>query len=202
MTVGPARPAGRPREFDPEDKAADAVAVFWECGYRATTTRRLEAELEVNQAGLYRVFGSKEGLLEAALTHYETFTEAELLGPLREGVAGLEDVARYFTKLQSSIGRGCLLVSLMGELGDEVPSIVDRSVNYRGDIRTAFAAALSRAAAAKEISAETVAGRAGLLTSSVLGLNIAARSGATPGELAELFENVRSELDNWSGAAR
>jgi len=186
----PSRPAGRPIEFDPEDTARSAVEVFRKDGFAATTTRQLEAELGVNQSSLYRVFESKKGLLGAALVHYRSFTDSELLHPLRDGSRGVADIQSYFERLQRNIGNGCLLVCLMGELNRRDAHIVDQTATYRADIREAFREALLRSAQLDEIAPDAVDGHAGLLTAAVLGINIAARGGATEEELDELFDDV------------
>ncbi|MGI9599158.1 MAG: TetR/AcrR family transcriptional regulator [Acidimicrobiales bacterium] len=189
--------AGRRREFDPSEKAAEAVDVFRTHGYRGTTTRHLETTLGVNQSSLYRVFRSKQELLGAALDHYGHFTEEVLLAPLRDGSSGLDDVRAYFDRLEAGIGCGCLLVALMGELSDEVDDVVARTAHYRRDISASIGAALDRAVTIGEIAASTAEARADLLMATVLGVNIAARGGADQAELTRLLDAARDELDNW-----
>lgn len=197
MSSDTSRAAGRPREFDPSKKAEQALKLFCELGYRATTTRHLEATLEVNQASLYRAFGTKEKLLDAALNAYDAFTESLLLEPLRNGSGGLADISAYFDRLQSGIGRGCLLVALMGELGNENAEVAKRNANYRASMRSAFRAALDRSVLLGELPSQTVGSRTEVLMVIVLGVNIGARGGASQEELTLMLDSAREELIHW-----
>lgn len=197
MSSDTGRTAGRPREFDPSEKAEQALELFCELGYRATTTRHLEATLGVNQASLYRAFGTKEKLLDAALSAYDDFTESFLLEPLRHGSGGLADISAYFDRLEAGIGRGCLLVALMGELGNENADVADRNANYRSSMRTAFRAALDRSEFLGELPSRTVESRTEVLLVMVLGINIGARGGASQQELTLMLDSAREELVHW-----
>lgn len=197
MSSDTGRTAGRPREFDPSEKAEQALELFRELGYRATTTRHLEATLQVNQASLYRVFRTKEQLLDAALNAYDDFTESVLLEPLRTGSGGLADISAYFDRLQSGIGRGCLLVALMGELGEENADVANRNAKYRSSMRSAFRAALDRSVLLGELASQTVESRTEVLLAIVLGINIGARGGASEKELDLLLDSARRELIHW-----
>jgi AcrR family transcriptional regulator len=43
------------------------IRIYSEAGYRGTTTRRIAAEADVNEVTIFRHFGSKDGLIKAAL---------------------------------------------------------------------------------------------------------------------------------------
>lgn len=58
-----------PKYID-EDKLFEAtVAVFAECGYRATTTQEIARRAGVNEVTLFRRYGAKAALINTALTH-------------------------------------------------------------------------------------------------------------------------------------
>lgn len=46
-----------------------AARVYAQFGYHGTTTRAIAAEADVNEVTLFRLFGTKEALLEAAVAH-------------------------------------------------------------------------------------------------------------------------------------
>ena len=189
--------AGRPREFDPKEKAAQAIDVFRQYGFRGATTRRLESCLGVNQASLYRVFDSKIGLLNAALDCYEGFTEEVLLGPLAQGDRGLQDIDRYLEVLSSKLGNGCLLVALMGETDEDLDAISKRTTQYRKTLHAAMKKVLVRAAKAGELAESQIAIRADVLIALVLGINVAARDGSNNKEAKRMISSVRAEIKTW-----
>ena len=58
-----------PGQSDSRDRIIRAaVDVFAEAGYRGATTRRIAQQAGVNEVTLFRHFGSKEELIEEALT--------------------------------------------------------------------------------------------------------------------------------------
>jgi TetR/AcrR family transcriptional repressor of nem operon len=61
----------RPKEFDPELAAQEAMEAFWEHGYAATSVNDLLAEMGLNRGSLYGTFGDKKKLFLAALEKYD-----------------------------------------------------------------------------------------------------------------------------------
>ena len=200
--------AGRPRGFDTDEALDAALQLFWHNGFRATTTRELEAGLGLSQSSLYNAFGSKHDLLEAALSRYEDRIERELLGPLENAEDGLAAVDRFFAALGHWVThegrRGCMLVNLMSEDGGASQEITTRTRGYRNRLRRALRAAIGREPGGDEDSStadasQEVAARAELLISVVLGVNVAARGGASLAELRRMIAAVRLQLARWHG---
>ena len=194
MTEHAVRSAGRPRQFAEGDVLDAAVDLFWERGYRATTTRDLEAALGITQSSIYNAFGSKRNLLLAAIDRYEARVEEELLGILSEPGDGLERVERFLAELgrwvERTDHRGCLVVNLMATVLDD--AVAARVVEYRAKIRVALAGALESS------FDDTIANcRAEMLVAAVLGLHITARTGQ-PGEVEAMLEGIRAELALWA----
>ena len=61
---------GRPRTFDCDLALDQAMEVFWRHGYEGATIAQLTEAMGINPPSLYAAFGSKEGLLKAALDRY------------------------------------------------------------------------------------------------------------------------------------
>lgn len=61
---------GRPRTFDCDIALDQAMEVFWRHGYEGATIAQLTEAMGINPPSLYACFGSKEGLLKAALDRY------------------------------------------------------------------------------------------------------------------------------------
>jgi TetR/AcrR family transcriptional regulator, copper-responsive repressor len=66
----PARPRGRPREFNTDEVLARVRRVFIEKGFAATSLDDLAAAAGLNRPSLYAAFGNKEELYVRALRHY------------------------------------------------------------------------------------------------------------------------------------
>src|SRR2546428_12924146 len=97
----PAKPRGRPREFDRDAALEQAIDVFWRHGYEATSVSDLTAAMGINPPSLYAAFGDKEKLFLEAVERYQQprrpsvtkgFDEAPAA---KEGVhPGLQESAR------------------------------------------------------------------------------------------------------------
>ena len=197
---------GRPRRFEMEGVLDAALELFWKQGYRTTTTRDLETALGLRQSSIYNAFGSKQGLLEAALNRYEALTDRELLRPLEQSQEGLTALDTFFVALAHWVThqgrRGCMLINMMAEDGDTTAAITQRSRSYRSRVRAALREGLARAAGKGEIQDSALDDRADLLVGLVLGLNIAARGGASESELDRLLAAVRTQIGSWRVAPR
>lgn len=110
----PAR-RGRPRAYDPDKALSEAMALFWDHGYSATSLDALSAATGMNRPSLYSAFGDKKSLYLKALAAYHDAALAAIdrafsVPTLRESLE------RFFTgalKLHLSgdaAQRGCLLV--------------------------------------------------------------------------------------------
>lgn len=196
MAMGTTRRAGRPREFDTAAVLDRAVDVFWEFGYAPTTTRDLERRLEISQSSLYNTFGSKRGLLLAAIDRYETRIREELFTILEAGT-GLDGLESFLRELGRWIAdnehRGCLVVNLMASASDD-PQIAERAVAYRATIRTALLDALRGEPGVANTEAKL---RADVLLAAVLGLHITARSTTDPSEVTGIVKALCAQVRSW-----
>lgn len=193
--------SGRPRSFDTDRVLDDALELFWRKGYRTTTTRELEAALGLSQSSIYNAFGSKAGLLTAALDRYEARIDAELVTPLERSDRGLEAIDDFFVALRHWIThdgrRGCMIINLMAEDGGDDQLITRRTRRYRTRVREALRGALRRAARLGQIDGDGLDQRADLLFGMVLGLNIAVRGGAPPNEIEGMIAGARYQAAQW-----
>lgn len=195
---------GRPRGFAVDDAAAGAMRLFWRRGYRSTTTRDVEGALGIAPSSLYRAFGSKEGLLDAALARYLAEIRAALITPLATSGDGLDALDRFLAGLGDWLtadgGRGCMVSRLMAEGPRPSRAVDDRLTAHRAELRAAVTGALERAARAGEIPEGTVGSRTSLVVAAVLGMNLAAQSGWDPEAHRALTRDVREEVLRWRAA--
>ncbi|MEW2346182.1 MULTISPECIES: TetR/AcrR family transcriptional regulator [unclassified Streptomyces] len=117
----------RTREFDTEAAVGRAMELFWTRGYEATSVRDLTRELGIGQGSLYAAFGGKEGLYQAALTHYRTTLAAAALRTLEEGTDARSVIRSLLVeRVRIAVeggGRGCLAVNAACERLPESPEV-------------------------------------------------------------------------------
>ncbi len=105
---------GRPRAFDADAALDEAMEVFWRHGYEGATIAQLTQAMGINPPSLYACFGSKEGLLKAALDRYTTkratFMEDILRAPTAREVAERMLMGIADTQTDPANPPGCLLV--------------------------------------------------------------------------------------------
>ena len=119
---------GRPREFDVDAALDQAIRVFTERGYHATSIGELTAATGLASGSIYKAFQDKRGLFLAALERYKSVRDAALRQAIARGTTGHERVrlalAFYADVSHGPLGRlGCLVISSATELGaldDEV----------------------------------------------------------------------------------
>ncbi len=167
-----------------------AVELFWANGSTATTTRLLADELGVGQSSIYNDFGSKDALLDEAVTRYENMLEEKVLSildrPGRQSLVAFVDALVDW--IESDDHRGCLVMNLAAEAPAEHAWRMQR---YRGRLRQAVAASLETAPDG-DITARTE-----LIVAAVFGLNVAARTGATNDELAAIATAIKDQVLGW-----
>lgn len=142
----------RPRGQQRQDLLDNAMRVFWEHGYEATSIEDLVRETGVSRAGLYAEHGGKKALFAACMRHYREAVVASAFGRVERPDAGFEQIDAYFADLLGRIDEhglpalGCLFANAMTEIGAhdaEVAALV-RAHNTR--LRDGFRHALSNAA--------------------------------------------------------
>lgn len=191
--------AGRPRQFELDDVLSQALDLFWRKGYRNTTTRDLEAKLGITQSSLYHAFGSKAGLLDAVLDRYQSTVNESLLRPLRhnsDGRSALETFFRDIGAWMAEDGRGCLMVNLMADEAPTNTAVAARTKAHRVRVRAALRVAVDRTC--PTAGSDVVEHRTSLLLATTLGLNIAARAGASPAELGRIVTGIEAEIRSWT----
>lgn len=124
---------GRPREFDRTTALNQAMKIFWQKGYTATSMNDLYEALGIKSPSLYAAFGSKEELYEEVLSHYEQSVAPVIWGHMstepspRQAVwLWLERSADMLT--QTDMPHGCMVaLSAVGSEGnDRLGEIVRR----------------------------------------------------------------------------
>jgi TetR/AcrR family transcriptional repressor of nem operon len=115
-------PVARPREFDPEKVLNQAMRVFWEQGYRATSLDDLMGATKLNKQSLYCAFGNKRSLFLKALELYRNQKLPAVRRKLEEFSSPFEAVEAVVRSAADREAKGdcplgCLMTNTALELG-------------------------------------------------------------------------------------
>ncbi|MBB4855120.1 AcrR family transcriptional regulator [Mycobacteroides chelonae] len=195
----PARRPGRPARFDRDDSLTALVLLLWSRGYDAATQEEMLAATGLSSSSLYRSFGNKADVLEAALARYLAWADA-MFAPLEHGHRGVADVHAFFDHLQTQLdgplsNAGCLVWNTMQNPINDDPRIKTLTEQHMQRLRQGLTAALRRAAAAGELPASAPKNLADALRAGVLGVQARARSGDTADAIT-MLDGLRTMLDH------
>lgn len=135
----------RHKEFDPDEAITDAMGLFWERGYEATSVQDLVERTGVGRRSMYDTFGDKHTLYLTALDRYIAAAEESYRQSAATAADGRTAIRGLFAVLVQAAptdDRGCLVVNSATELG---PSDDDTSDRLRRHL------AVSRAALGEQI---------------------------------------------------
>ena len=190
----------RPKSFDEDTVLDQAVRLFWERGYEATSLADLEAHLGLGRQSLYNTFGDKQTLFLKALARYRQDAGGAALAPLDAPGAGLAAIRSFFQSAVESLTapgarRGCLVTNTISELGSLDAGALVQCNQSRDALARAFRRALGAAKERGEVSAALdVEAAATLLVIQSYGLNVLAKAGATAAELRAAVEALLAGL--------
>lgn len=178
---------GRPRQFDRATALTQAMHLFWQNGFDATSLAQLKATLGISAPSLYAAFGSKEALFHETVALYLT-THGTVMDclwdPHMAPRAAIELALRGSARMQVESGHpaGCMVALGVTSAGLPDHATVTASLTAaRARNRAGILGCVERGVAGKELDAATdAAALAGAFESFLLGLSTLARDGATP----------------------
>ena len=174
---------GRPKTYDRTQLTDEAMQLFWERGFHATSMRDVVAATEVNPTSIYAEFGSKQGLYEAALERYDEVVVTGHFGRLEQPSSSLEDIAavlRFFGGSEAVQGAtlGCLQCNAATEQAPTPAHSQATTARYAERLTAAFATALTNAEAAGRLQPDVdVDELARFFTVLLLGMFVLLRAG-------------------------
>jgi len=196
---------GRPRTFDRDVAITQALHLFWEHGYDATSLSQLKAHIGggISAPSFYAAFGSKQALftevMERYLTTHGRVTDSlfDTTLPPREAI---ELTLRRSAKMQCEADhpKGCLVsLGLMSTCSDESKAISEPLARARSLNRAGIVTCIERAIAAGELPTtvmpETLAA---VFDSFMLGLSTLARDGVPHATLDGAVSQVMGLWDS------
>ena len=175
------------------------VELFWEKGFSATSVDDIAARTGLSKSSLYGAFGSKYKLYHTALERYLADHHAMVASLLIDSSQGLDDVDAFFGRIWEQVDcvgedRGCLAVNTATELGSSEPALIEFGTQHRGFLREGFTAALERAVNLGEFDGDRVADMANVLLTTVIGLAVMIRGGASAAEIHAHLESTKQSL--------
>jgi AcrR family transcriptional regulator len=146
---------GRPKGYDRDDVLENALLLFWRKGFEGAHLQELVEVTGLNRFSLYKEFGSKEGLFDAAMSRY-----MEQLGRLAACLdaepLGVENIRRYFHALVDYRFRhGCFLVNTLSEKHVVGPAIYGKVRSFVRDGGKLFEKNLEASQGRDQLSVDT-----------------------------------------------
>jgi AcrR family transcriptional regulator len=192
---------GRPREFDPDQALAAALAIFWRRGYEAASLTELTEAMGITRPSLYACFGNKEALFRKALDLYErdklSYVQAALEAPTARDVAERLLCGALAMQTSTCDPKGCLGVIASLACGVEAESIRAEVLERRASSDAALIERFRRAKTEGDLpEAVDPEGLARYLGAVMQGLAVQASSGVAAADLARMVETT---LSLWPG---
>ena len=130
------RAPGRPREFELDEALDQAILVFSDRGYHATSIADLKSAMGLAAGSLYKAFRNKRDIFLAALDRYKFLRDQALRDVIGTDGSGRTRLTRYLGHYANAshgeTGRkGCLVVGSAVELAlfdDEAASRIEGSM--------------------------------------------------------------------------
>lgn len=190
---------GRPREFDRTEALNQAMKIFWQKGYTATSMNDLYEAMGIKSPSLYAAFGSKEDLYEEVLLHYEQSVAPMIWGHMTSEPSPRQAIGLWLARsaemlTQTDMPHGCMVtLSAVGSEGN------DRLGNLVRRMRTAGNALLKARLAEAQQQGDLpgsvdVEALTHLYVSIQQGMSIQARDGASRETLLSI---ARSAMALW-----
>lgn len=186
----------RQKAFDQTAVLERAMEVFWLKGYEATSMQDLVDAMGINRASLYATFQDKQQLLLAAIAHYSATVIRPAIAGLEAPGAARAAIVHHVQQLSQAPQRGCLMTNAIVELAPRDPVVAAHLRRCLQQVEDAFYTALVRSRDQGEIAADRdLRALARYFASSLQGLRVMARSGASSETLQDVAKTIVSVLD-------
>jgi len=198
---------GRPRTFDRDHAVEQALHLFWQHGYDATSLAQLKAGLGggISAPSFYAAFGSKEALFDECVQRYlATFARVtECLWDVRlPPRQAIETALRQSARMQCEDGhpKGCMVaLGVMSAPSPENARVVDALTHSRARTRAGILACVERGVSVGQLPGDVnVPAMATVFDSFLQGISILARDN-TPHEVIDAA--ITQILLTWDIAA-
>lgn len=189
------RRMARTKAFEPEKALANALALFWQHGYEATSMQMLVEATGLSRSSLYDTFGDKRQLYCAALAQYRQQTEP----PLEvDGELSVREAIRekFMEVIEDESRRGCFVVNTAVELSPHDAEITQTVHDSFAVSEQKFLALLELGQASGELPAHLdIRATARFLLNASCGLQVLVKAGQSQAMLQDIVTKTLSVLD-------
>jgi AcrR family transcriptional regulator len=188
---GYSRTVPRPKEFDRDVVLETATAVFWQRGYKATSTEDLRLAMGIGRQSFYDTFGGKRQIYVEVLQRYNSDGIQACVTKLRTAaspLAALEALLLSFSKeTPRRRALGCMGVAAMSEFGVSDPEVARIGRSSSARLESLLKTLVQNAKAKGEVRASLNArATARHLNATIIGLKVMSKSGASAEALRDV----------------
>ncbi|MAS09622.1 TetR/AcrR family transcriptional regulator [Salinisphaera sp.] len=187
--------------YDRQHALDQAVQLFWEQGFHATSIKDVERALDMRPGSIYGAFGNKVRLFQAALDRYAEQGLAELDAQLQAHASPLAGLAAYLRSLgglrdRQMPCRACMLVKSLLELNERDDATRRQADQLLAAMESRFVACFEAARTAGELSAAHDPRRLGRrLQAQVMGMRAYAQRDVDAAALHQLAEDMAGSVE-------
>ena len=191
----PSPKKGRPLSFDRDVALGQAMLLFWQHGYEATSLKDLTSALGVPPSSIYSAFGDKKGLFLEAVDRYLSgpVTSETIIAQAATAREAARDLLRTaatgFTGANTP--SGCLLASSAISCSDAAADVQQELARRRRAIESSLKRRIVQAIRSGEIPTKSDADALAAHTIAVIqGMSTLARDGAKREKLLRLADTA------------
>lgn len=147
----------RNKNYNEDLVLINAMNIFWNNGYKATSLRKLESEMGINQFSIYASFKSKKELFISSIRKYREYVTQNIFQSLLRSDSGLAELNTFLlsatdAKTAKFKDKGCLIVNTAAEMGNNDLEIAREIDLYYNFIHEMLRKILLTAISKKEVS--------------------------------------------------
>lgn len=194
----------RKTAFDPAEKLEQAMTLFWQKGFEATSIQDLVDALGINRFSLYNSFGDKHTLFQLALDHYIDKVSRQRLTPLLCERGGLAAIHGWLDALAQRLTQpgnlGCFLQNAQIGTAMDEPRVHECIAAMHQELQQALTHALRVAIRDGELAGNTdVEALARFLFVHVQGCILLGKGGGNGDTLRADIATLKRQLTLWQG---
>lgn len=189
-------------KYDRDEVIHQAMMLFWEKGFNATSTRDLQDAVNLRPGSFYAAFGSKEALFSEALKLYASESHDYLLNMSAENESAMGAIRAFMQGI--ILGRKkvapsemCMLVKTIAELTDEHSVLLEQSRELLKNTEQQLAQLLEKAQQEGEFPKhKNCSHTASYLMVQIMGLRTYMRNRQSPKLIESLLDEMFSNLQH------
>lgn len=186
----------RPRGYVREEVIDKAMELFWRLGYEGAHLAALVEATGLNRFSLYKEFGGKAGLYEAALERFLGFLLGQYRSVLTRQPMGLENIEAVLRSLQyGSEYYGCFMLNTLTQKDTVPPGAFERAVEAAAEIEALYHGNLVGAAGRNQLGqGANLAGLGKMLQTMDQGLHIQGLAGTSDAQKERVISAMMTLL--------